>query len=59
MLIVVLLVVGVLLWALRRLPWIDPDVKTTINVVVIVLVALWVLAGLFGHGDGVFNARLW
>ncbi len=44
-----LLVVGILLWALSALPWIDADIKQAIRVIVIVIVALWLLGVLFGY----------
>jgi type IV secretory pathway TrbL component len=50
---VVLLVVGVLLWAIRKLP-IDPMVMNLIYVVVVVALVLWLLQA-FGllHGTGI------
>lgn len=48
--IVVLAIVGVLLWALPRLP-LDATIKSIIRTLVIVVVAIWlilVLAGLLG-----------
>ncbi len=44
-----LLVVGILLWALNALPWIDGDIKQAIRVIVIVIVALWLIGVLFGY----------
>ncbi len=41
--VVVLLVVGVLLWAVNQLPFIDATVKKIIWVLVIVVVAIWLL----------------
>jgi hypothetical protein len=47
--VVALLVVGILLWALSALPWIDGDIKQAIRVIVIVIVALWLLGVLLGY----------
>lgn len=47
--VVALLVVGILLWGLNSLPWIEGDVKQVIRVVVIVLTALWLLGALLGY----------
>lgn len=44
-----LLVVGVLLWALSALPFIDANIKQIIRVIVIVIVALWLIGVLFGY----------
>ncbi len=41
--VIVLLVVGVLLWAVQQLPFIDATVKKIIWVLVIVVVAIWLL----------------
>jgi type IV secretory pathway TrbL component len=50
---VVLLVVGVLLWAVRQFP-IDPVIMRVIYVVVVVALVLWLLQA-FGllHGTGI------
>jgi hypothetical protein len=42
-LVVTLLIVGLLLWAIDSMPWINANVKTMINIVVIVFAVLWVL----------------
>ncbi|MGH7182072.1 MAG: Thivi_2564 family membrane protein [Nitrospiraceae bacterium] len=42
-LVVVLVVVGLLLWAVQQLP-LDGTIKTIIRVVVIVVVCLWLLS---------------
>lgn len=51
--ILVLLVVGVLLWAIDYFPAIDATIKQIIKVIIIVVVALWAIYLLFGmtaHG---------
>lgn len=50
-----LLIIGVLLWGLNRIPWIDADAKATIRVIVIVCVAIWLIYMLMGFlaGGGV------
>ena len=53
-LIVVLLIAGVLLWALTQFPAIDPTIKQIVKVIIIVIVAIWaiwLIAGLFGVGS--------
>lgn len=47
--IVILLVAGLLLWALNSWPAIDPTIKQIIRILVIVVAVLWVL-GLFFPG---------
>ncbi len=44
----VLLLVGVVLWGVSALPWIDAGVKRLIHVVVVVVVALWLISAIFG-----------
>jgi hypothetical protein len=41
--IVVLIVVGVVLWAIQAMPAIDPTMKQIIRVIIILLAVLWVL----------------
>jgi hypothetical protein len=56
-LLAVLLIVGVLLWALNQFPAIDPTIKKIIYVVTMVVLVLWLASGLLGAGT--FNPRLW
>ncbi len=49
-LLVVLVVLGLALWALDQLP-IDATIKQIIRVVVIVLIILWLLSVFFGLGS--------
>lgn len=46
--IVTLLIVGLLLWAVDAMPWINADVKKMIHILVIVLAVLWCIQILFG-----------
>lgn len=46
--VVTLLIIGVLLWAIGAMPWIDPDIKQAIKIIVVVIVAFWLIATLFG-----------
>jgi hypothetical protein len=49
--VIVLLVVGVLLWAIQQFPAIDPAIVRIVRVLVVVCVCIWVLyllMGLFG-----------
>ena len=47
---VVLIVIGVLLWAVNRFIPMEPRIKSILNVVVIIAVILWLLSafGVFG-----------
>lgn len=49
--VIVLVIVGVLLWALTQFP-IDPAISNIIRVVVIVCVAIWLLYALLGMAGG-------
>lgn len=44
----VLLIVGVILWAISQLPWIDAGVKRIIYIVVVVVTAIWLISALTG-----------
>jgi len=49
----VLLIAGVLLWAVSAIPVLDATIKQFIRIAVIVIVAIWliyVLMGMFGAG---------
>jgi hypothetical protein len=46
--VVILLVAGVLLWAIQSLPWIDAAVKQVIRIVIIVILAIWLIYLVFG-----------
>jgi hypothetical protein len=50
-LIIVIVVVGVLLWALNNFVPMDPKVQRILNVVVVVVLVLWLLQafGVFGQ----------
>lgn len=41
--VIVLLVVGVLLYLINTLPYVDAKIKQIINVVVLIVVILWIL----------------
>ncbi len=57
-LIAALLVVGILLWAIGAMPWINPDIKKMINILVIVFAALWVISVIFPALHSVMPAAL-
>jgi len=58
-LIIVLIVVGVVLWAVQQIPM-DPAIRNILRVVVILLVVLWLVFGLLGHpAISHLNPRLW
>jgi len=51
--IVTLLVVGLLLWAIDAMPWINADIKKMIHILIVVIAVLWVIQMIFGgswHG---------
>jgi hypothetical protein len=54
----VLLIVGLVIWAINRLPWIDGGVKNIIVIVIVVVVALWLISVFFGVTLGSFNTRI-
>lgn len=43
-LVIVLIVVGVILWAVNTLIPMDPKIKTIINALVVIVVLLWILS---------------
>ena len=48
-LIIVLIVIGVILWAVNTLIPLDPKIKTIINVIVVIAVLLWLLSLFTGY----------
>lgn len=54
--IVILIVVGVLLWAIQAMPAIDPTMKQIIRILVVVVAVLWLL-GMFFPGLHSFRLR--
>jgi hypothetical protein len=53
--VVILLVVGVILWAIKQLPFIDATMKKIIYVLVVVVVALWLVSVIF---PGIVDIRV-
>lgn len=49
--VVTLLIVGLLLWAVDAMPWINGDVKKMIHILVIVMAVLWLIQRLFPLGN--------
>jgi hypothetical protein len=47
----ILLVAGVLLWAVMAAPFIDAGIKRIIQIIVVVVAALWVISLFFPIGD--------
>lgn len=45
--VVTLLLVGLLLWAVDSMPWINADVKKMIDILVIVMAVLWLIGVIF------------
>jgi hypothetical protein len=54
----VLLIAGLLLWGLSRLPWFDEGVKQVIRVIVIVVIGVWLIYLLMAVLGGA-NPRGW
>jgi hypothetical protein len=57
LLFIVLAIVGLILWGIQSIPGIPAVIKTVIMVIVGVIVLLWVLAQLSGHGLGGLSFR--
>jgi len=58
-LIITLIIIGVLLWAVSALPFIDAGIKKIIYIVVVVVVCLWLVSVLFGgSGNNILNHRI-
>ena len=49
-LVLTLVIVGVLLWLINNYVPMDSKIKTIVNVVIVVAVVIWVLAGVRGPG---------
>lgn len=45
--VITLLIVGLLLWAVDAMPWINADIKKMIHILVIVVAVLWIISALF------------
>jgi hypothetical protein len=48
----ILLLLGVLVWAIRAMPWIDVNFKTVAIIILVVFVALWLISAFFGVSLG-------
>lgn len=55
--ILVIVLVGVLLWALNSFVPMDPKVRSILNIVVVLLLIIWLLQG-FGLLHGLANIRV-
>lgn len=55
--VITLLIVGVLLWGVDAMPWINADVKKMINILVIVIAVLWIIQVIYPGIGGHFPAR--
>ena len=53
----VIVVVGVLLWALNSFVPMDPKIRSILNIVVVLLLIVWLLQ-VFGLIDGLLNVRV-
>lgn len=56
-LVIALVLVGVLLWGVNYVPWIDPKLKQIINVVVVICVIVYLLQA-FGLLRGIGSVRV-
>lgn len=57
-LIVVLVIVGLLLWAINQLIPMDAKIKNILNVVVVVVVCLWLISVFFGPFGSLGNIHV-
>lgn len=58
-LIVILVVVGVILWAVNKYVPMEPRIKNILNVAVIIFVVLWLIVSFLGvTGNSVGNLRI-
>lgn len=58
-LILILVVVGVVLWAVNAAPFIDPGFKKVIYILIVVFVVVWLISVLFGVNFGTLgNLRI-
>ncbi len=55
--VVTLLIVGLMLWAVDAMPWINANVKTMIHIVVIVFAVLWLIGVIFPGFAGHLPSR--
>lgn len=55
--VVTLLIVGLLLWAVDSMPFINADVKKMIHILVIVMAVLWLLGVIFPSIGAHFPGR--
>jgi hypothetical protein len=55
--ILIIVLVGVLLWALNSFVPMDSKVKSILNIVVVILLIIWLLQA-FGLIDGLLNVRV-
>lgn len=56
--VMMLLIAGVLLWALSAIPGIDPTIKQIVRIIIIAVIAIYAiyfLFGLFAGGPGVIH----
>lgn len=54
----VLLIAGLLLWAVKAIPWIDAGVKQVINIIVVVVLGIWLITILMAVLGGA-SPRVW
>jgi ABC-type siderophore export system fused ATPase/permease subunit len=57
-LVLLLVIIGVVLWAVQQIPM-DAAIRRVIRVVVIVVVVLWLATSLLGGHHAEWNPRLW
>lgn len=54
----ILLLAGLLLWAIGAAPKIDADLKQLIRIIVIVVVGIWLISLFFGVGPETLNRTI-
>ena len=54
----VILIAGLILWAVQAAPAIDPAAKTLIRILVIVVIGIWLISVFFGVGPETLNRSL-
>jgi hypothetical protein len=56
-LIVALVIIGLIMWAINQFIPMQPQIKTILNVAVVIIVLLWILFQIVPSG-GILNARI-
>ncbi len=54
----IILMAGLLLWAIGAAPKIDPDAKMLIRIIIVVVVGIWLISVFFGVGPETLNRSI-